>query len=205
MTVGTGTHIEAIVEYTLDDGTIAQNGFTFKAEFAADQTDAAVTSSIESWVEAAYNNLSTYLPDTMSFNLSVVNQLTWQEADQIWKKTREIGEITPTITRSATLDELPNQVSAVVTYTTERPKTRGRTFLPPFTEPAQDQGNLVSAALADVVDFVGDAISDKTISAGNILRRVVIREAVNASYDILSGIAASILGTQRRRRQGVGA
>lgn len=204
MTVQDGDFIRLLMNWTLDDGTLCQNKFDFVAQFVSPEADSIVVDDIETWVEGAYGNLSSYLLNSMTQDLCLVEELEWSEVEGEWVKVRDVGSFTPTIAFNDANEGLPNQSSAFVTYNTARPRTRGRTFLPPFGEDAQDSSFLTGAVVSALVLFAADAIDTIDIDLLEKLVRVVLRTAVHDYRGLTAAVVTNVLGSQRRRRPGVG-
>lgn len=205
MTVDNNDKLKVVWEATLDDGSIIQNVYYLIAQFLVGQAEGTILTYVEQWIEDAYNDLSAELLTSMTQNICTISEVTWNAADELWEVARLIGYFTPTITFNNATDGLPNQTSAVPVFPTGRPKTRGRKFLPPFGEDRQSDGILISASLAATADYAGEILNGITIGPGNELVSGVIREGVNEFAVFAVAVVSDILGTQRRRKPGVGA
>lgn len=188
----------------LDDGSKVMNRKTFKADFDAQQTATAVLNALETWTETLYAYVASYVPNTCELTTCNVDVIEWNATESLWEVARNIGTFLPTDTFSSVGGALPNQVAAFVIGTTVRPKTKGRIFVFPFDEPSQDGGVLISAALTALGNFAAQYILDQTIGTGNTLLSGIVRETVNQWYEFQAAKYGDILGTQRRRRKGVG-
>lgn len=205
MTVTNGDILKVVAEFTLESGTIAQNVYYLIADLIADQADLSVVNAIELWIESAYGQLSAQLYNTITQNVCSVNEIGWNAVSEQWEVTRFVGLFTPTIAFSAAVDGLPDQVAALATFTTTRPKTRGRKFMIPFGEASQDSSYLNPAALTAMADYADDILDGIFLGPLNELYSGVPRQAVGEFYEFIMGIVTNVLGTQRRRRPGVGA
>lgn len=206
MTVNNGDNLKVTMEVTLADGTIAQNVYYLHAELLAQQADLTVVNAIESWIESAYNELSADLVSTITQNLCTVQEIDWNAVKAVWEVVRLVGYFTPTITYGNAGEALPNMTSAFATFATLRPKSRGRKFLFPFGEDRQAGTYLIGAALADMADYATIILNSITLSPLNLLWSGVPRSGVNEFlWPLYVGTVTDLLGTQRRRRPGVGA
>lgn len=203
MTVSTNEVLEVIIEATLADGTIVQNRKHFLTSFAAPLSDSTVLNAIKTWVETLYAYVATYVPSTTALEQGTVVVKEWNESEGFWETARNVGTYTPLDTFADATDELPNQVAAFVVGHTLRPKTKGRMFVFPFGEDSQDHGALVAGAITALANFATQYMTDQAIGA-DLLASIVVRELVNAKYEIQSTHYDDILGTQRRRRRGQG-
>lgn len=118
--------------------------------------------------------------------------------------TELIGYFTPTISMVNASDELPNQCSAFVTLYTSRPKSRGRKFVIPFGEDTQDGTYLTAAALTDMTDFADELLDNVVFDVLEYFVPGIPREAVELFLDFTTAVVTNLLGSQRRRRPGVG-
>jgi hypothetical protein len=205
MAVSDGDFLKAVVQFTLDDGTIAQNVFWFKAAFVADQVNSAVLSAIEGYVEDIYNAVSAYLSNTFNIDLSYVHKMTFNPTLAKWVTGTLVGSILPTITHTNTDDPFPNQIAATLVANTTRPGSFGRKFLMGCVETMADGSELVSAAVTAMGNALNHYIADETVSGSDQLVVGVLREGVEQFLEFTDGQVNSIVGTQRRRKPGVGA
>lgn len=82
-------------------------------------------------------------------------------------------------------------------------RNRGRTFFPPPTENEQDGGS-ISAALITALTNFGDAAMQLLELGVPQWQMVVHSEVGGTDVPVTSFVVRSIMGTQRRRKQGVG-
>lgn len=205
MTVSNGDMLKTVMEVTLHEGTIAQNVFYFFAQLLVPQADAVVLSAIETWIETAYGELSADLMSSMTQNLCTVSEVDISGSPLAIHVVRLIGYFTPTIAFSNVTDELPNQTSAFATFNTFLAGHRGRKFLFPFGEDRQDGTYLIAASLANMADFADDCLDNINFAAGSDLLPVVLSIPENGALTFQNAVVTDVLGTQRRRRPGVGA
>jgi len=205
MTVNDGDIVKAFIEFELEDGTIAQNVFYWIANFLSSESNSAVVSAVVDYMEDIYNDVSTYLSDGFSINLSKVHTITWDSDVEKWVTTLLLGTGLPSVTHTNTDDPFPNQIAPVLVANTNRPGTRGRKFLMGMVETMADGGDLVTGAVTAMGNALSDYIADETVSGSNVLSPGVPRSDANAFKEFTDGEVNSIVGTQRRRKPGVGA
>jgi hypothetical protein len=204
MTVTNGDVLKAFCEFVLSDGTIAQNVFHFVANFTDDQSDSAVVAAIEGYIEDFYNALSTYLSNSFTINPGYVHKIGWSAVAGKWVVDAFLGGFTPTIAHSSTDDNFPNQIAPVIVGNTYRPKSRGRKFIMGFVDTSADGGDLISGALTALGNALNHYLADETVSGVNLLSPGVPRESEDWFLNFSDGVVSSIVGTQRRRKPGVG-
>lgn len=205
MAVSDGQVLKAAVEMVLADGTIAQNVFHFICNFVTDQDASDILDAIEQYVEDIYQSIQGYLDNSLTMNPMLVDKIEWNATEQIWEVVGFLGSRTPSITVTSTDDPLPNQMAGVLVANTLRPKSRGRKFFPGLVETAATHGDLIAAALTAFTTALNHYLADETVTSGNVLSPGVPREAAGTFLEFTVGVVNSILGTQRRRKPGVGA
>lgn len=205
MTVLDGEILKAVLEIALDDGTIAQNVFYFLANFLTNETDSAVLSTMESYIEDIYGAVSAHLGDGFTINPSEGAILRFDDINDKWYTYRVLGSLTPTFTHTNTDDPFPNQVAPTMTANTNRPKTKGRKFLIGFVETSALASELIAAAVTAMGNALNHYLADETVSGSNVLSPGVPRKGVDDFKEFTDGSTSSIVGTQRRRKPGVGA
>lgn len=205
MTVQNGDILKVTFEVSTADGSVLQNVYHMEARLAAPQADATVVNAIETWIEGAYSELSTELVSTLVQGLCLVDEITWNAGTSEWEVSRNVGSFTPTIGFNNAGEALPNMTTAFAVFSTTRPKSKGRKFVPPFGENNQAASYLTGAALANMADYVTRCLAAATIGPGNTLVYGIVRAAAGEFLEALIGVVTNVLGTQRRRRPGVGA
>lgn len=205
MTVQDGDVLQAVMEVVLGDGSINQMVFWYAADFVAEQTDSAVRAAMRTNVDAIMNAVETMCPNDWDVNPVKMSRMAFNAVTDQWEKIADLGVETLTLfVPSDNTDPLPNQCSAVMTAATALPKTRGRKFFPAFGEDSQVGGILTSGVLTLMANALANYLADEEISTNNVLEPGVTRTGVDAFRPFTSGVVNDIMGTQRRRKQGVG-
>jgi len=205
MAISDGQVLKAVVEMVLEDGTISQNVYHFICNFLTDQDASDILDAIEQYVEDIYGSIAAYLNDGMTFNPILVDKIDWNATEGLWEVEGYVGARTPTVTITNTDDPLPNQMAGVLVANTLRPKSRGRKFFPGLVETSALQGDLIAAALTAFTTALNHYLADETVTSSNVLSPGVPREDAGTFLEFTVGVVNSILGTQRRRKPGVGA
>jgi hypothetical protein len=196
--------LKLVAEFVLADGTIAQNIMHFLADFTDPQTDVGVLNQCENYVEDLYDALDTYIDADVSVNAGTLHVMVFDSGESKWVTDRLVGYYTPDISFQSTGDPLPNQIAPVLVANTLRPKTRGRKFLLPLADDAADGSDWVTAVITALTTSLNHLIADQSISTGNVLSPGVPRVGVDSFQEFTDGVVNSIVGTQRRRKPGVG-
>jgi hypothetical protein len=205
MTVNNGDILKVVYEVTLYDGTIAQNVYYLIADLIAPQADLSVVNGIELWIEAMYAEVEHLVVDDTIQNICSVHEVEWNAVLALWEVTRFVGYFTPTINYSNVGEALPNQVSPFATFLTSRPKSRGRKFLYAWGETTQAFGYLGGPDLTALGLYADEVLDNVVLGPLNELIAGVVRTAVNEFLQFTGAVVTNVLGTQRRRRPGVGA
>ena len=205
MGVVDGDVIKAAVEFVLYDGTIAQNVYYFIAKFATEQALTLVLNAVQQYAEDILAAVAAYIDSQVDTNPMEVSKIDWDPGTGKWITAESYGVRTPAFTPTGAGDRLPNQMAAVITANTPRPKSRGRKFLPGFVETAAIGGDLITAALTALTTALNHYIADETVADTDVLSPGVPRAGVNEFLEFTNGEVNSIMGTQRRRKPGVGA
>lgn len=101
-------------------------------------------------------------------------------------------------------DPLPTQNSANVFWPTNRPKTRCTTYIPGFTEDANNAtGQWDIDAKTDLQAFGDEFLLDLT-NGGVTIRKGAYNLALDRFTDLIVAVVPIEARTQRRRRRGVG-
>jgi len=204
MAIPDGTYIKGVAELELDDGTIVQNVYHFLCDFTSDQPGASIVSAVVDYIEDIFTAVATYLSDGFTINITPVHSVVWDAETADWVVNALIGTGLPSFTHTNTDDPFPNQIAPVLVANTERPKSKGRKFLPGFVETSADGSDLVTAAVTALTTALNNYIADETVSGDSVLSPGVLRKGVESFKAFTDGQVNSVVGTQRRRKPGVG-
>jgi len=203
MTIVNGDVLRITVNFLLPDGTQYQNIYHMIAQFVASFGNSTVTSEIETWVETVYATVITMVNSGTAEQVSSVDKVAWSGTE--WAVTENVGTFVPAFAPTGAGDICPNQISPFVVFKTERPRSVGRKFMFPVMEVDQNQGILVSSAITLLVAFAASVMTDITMAPLSTLIPGIPRTTVNSFLTFLLAVVTDIVGTQRRRRPGVGA
>lgn len=203
MSISNGDIVRTTANFTLPDGTLYQNVFHHQRTGVGIISDAAHVTAIEAWLENMYNEIITYVKSTTTEALCSVDRVAF--SIDAWEVVENIGVFTPDFNPAGGTNQLPNQVSPYVIFKTERPKSVGRKFLFPFIEEATNASILEEAAIEDIVAWADDAVNSITLQALDYLVPGIPRTGVDSWLPFTLAVVTNIVGSQRRRRPGVGA
>ncbi len=208
MAILAGAILRTSMNFQLGDGTLYQNVFQHRRVGPGlVLTDQQHLDAIEAWAEAMYAEIDDHVALDVVEQLSSVDRIEFNLADDFWEVTESIGVFTiafvPVVADTVAM---PNQVSPFITFKTDRPKSNGRKFLFPFTETGFTSALLSAPALAAVVAMADDAVNVITVDAPlDLLIPGIARVGINQFLDFTHAVVTDLAGTQRRRRRGYGA
>jgi len=200
MAIEGGEILRCLIRGVLDDGTEVLNRKTWKANLETDMTAAAALTAVELWVEEMYGEVVGDIGQNVAMAECDLFVIDWDVGEGQWLVDRVLGQFTPTVAFASTSEELPNQCAPFLIGNTQRPKSRGRLFVFPFTEETQDHGEMIALSLTHLGNMLVDYIGDITVAAGHVLASGIVREATSDFYPFISGVVNDIIGTQRSRR-----
>lgn len=203
MTVSDGDVIKAVASFVEPTAGAQQNAWHWIAQFASDQTDAAVLAAIISALGDIYDEFAAHIDADMDDPDIAVDVVEWQTDE--WVTVARVGEGVAGTNFAAAGENLPPQCAPYFVMRTSRPRSNGRKFMPVIDEGAQNGGWLTSAAATALGNTLTEALTDITISAGNDLVPGVASTVTGTFLPFLNGFISGVLGTQRRRKYGIGA
>ncbi len=203
MPLGAGDIIRTAVNFLLPSGDQYQNVFHHIFDGVGGVADSVVVADIAAYMAAQYAELNAYVLDTTVVQLSFVDQVEFV-VDK-WEVVANLGTFSMGWAPTGVAQQIPNTVSAFVTFKTARPKSVGRKFLFPPMETQQDAGIMTGPYVTAVVAWADDALNDIEVDILNTLHAGIPRTGVDDWLNFTVAVVTNLLGTQRRRRQGSGA
>lgn len=185
------------------------NVYHFICDAAGSFTDAQLETALETWADTVYDSLQTHIISDVDVYDIKADRVVWDAVKLQPKITESILWVTWTSSfpPSGAGEALPTQCAANINLRTERPKTRGRKFIPVFREDdSTSGGNLAAGALADLLlagaaMLIGFSAGTVTFAPG-VMSQYSGTEANFFRY--LTATVTPNICTQRRRRFLVG-
>lgn len=205
MSVVNGDVLRVSVNFELGDGTLYQNIYNLVRDGDDPYNDQAHLDAIETWVEDAYDELVTLVINDVSEQLCFVDRIEFNEIVDEWRVVENIGTFTPAWAPSGTGEALPFQSSPYVVFKTQRPKSVGKKFLFPVAETAQGATILTGGAVTAITAYAAQVLAAINMGGDATLNAVITRTGINTVLPLLVAVVTDVLGSQRRRRPGVGA
>ena len=202
MAVTAGDILRTGMNFVLNDGTEYQNIYHHERSGVAVMTDAAIVASMADQFELMYDQLAPLVKTNVVATLSTVDEVQFVEGQ--WQVVENIGSFTIDFTPTEGTDALPNQCSPYVIFKTARPKSVGRKFLFPMTEASQAGSFLTPGAVLAIVAYADEALTPVPLQALNTMQPGIIRTGVELFLPTFIAVVTNVIGTQRRRRPGVG-
>lgn len=188
----------SVVGASVDGRTQIVNTFHYR------QDDALIFSEpgpdlVQAWLDDVDSDYRALISNIFSFNFFRVQGIT--SPLYVYEQT--------TASRLGTLtgEALPLTCAAVITWRTGLAgrSRRGRTYVPPANESAQNGSILTTSYIALMDAFADSAKAIPLTIAHSGYTMMVYSSVLGQSNAVTSHLSRNILGTQRRRRPGVGA
>lgn len=205
MALADGDVLRVTVNFELGDGTQYQNVYHYIRDGTDPQGDPAHIVAVLASVNAMYLTLVSLVRNDVVEQLGFVDRVAYNEITDQWEVVENIGTFTPTWAPTGAGDGLPFQSSPYVVFKTERPKSVGKKFLFPIIESMQAQTILTGPAITAIVAYGVQALIVRQVGGDVTLAPVIIRTGVQTVLRLLVAVVGDVLGSQKRRRPGVGA
>jgi hypothetical protein len=176
------------------DGDYMENVFYFVPDGGG--ADEIVLLAAE-WLEAMFTPIASIIINTVDNQDNEI--FSWSGTDWVL-----VGSFRSEVGGSATTaDILPRQVAAVIIGKTATPRSQGRKFIGGLVNSVQSAGQLTDAARSTLDDFALAWTSPFTGTAHG-LNPGVFHALTHAIIPFVGRRVDQILGTQRKRKHGVG-
>jgi len=195
--------VRVSANFELGDGSLYQNIYYFMRTGVDTITNATLTTTIKARIEAMYATIAGQTKSDTVEQLSFVDKIEWSGTQ--WLVTENVGTFTPVFTPTQVGDALPYNCAPFIVFKTSRPKTVGRKFLFPFDEAWQANSILVGGALTAMAAFGALAITSLPLGGANAMTPGVVRTGTAEFFAFQVAVVNDVIGTQRKRRPGVGA
>lgn len=202
MTVSDGDILKAVVSINMPLDVTAQNVFYFKVESAIDYSNSVVMTAIKTWCEDFYDTFAGSVKSTVELEAVEVVKWVWDAIDG-WRTAQFVGIALLLDTFSSTGELMPHAVAAILSGSTLDPKVPTRKSIAGFTEPTMEASEIGPGSLAELANAATAWLTDKVLTGSDILVPGVPGKG-NNWQDLLAVTVSSIVGSQRRRKPGVG-
>lgn len=205
MAVLDGDILRISANFELGDGTQYQNIYHMVRDGTDVVSDAAHVLAIKGRLENMYDELVSQVLDDVTPQLSFVDRVEFNEITNQWEVVENIGTLTLSFTPVNVGDGLPYQASPYIIFKTQRPKSVGKKFLFPFAESEQNETILVAGAVTAMAAFGVFVLASLELGGDATLTMGIVRTGINTYLNFLVAVVNDVIGSQRRRRPGVGA
>lgn len=205
MSVLDGDILRVSVNFELGDGTQYQNIYHYVRDGTDPVSDAAHIAGLETKMNAAYAEITGQVTNDVVSRLSFVDRIEFNEITDQWEVVENVGTFTPSFTPTETGDALPFMSAPFVIFKTQRPRSVGKKFLFPFSEVQQDATILLGGAVTAVTAYAAEIISAVALGGDATLTAGIVRTGVQTFLNFLVAVVNDVIGSQKRRRPGVGA
>lgn len=193
------------MNFELPDGTQYQNVFHMIRDGEDAYSVQAHLDAIEVKMELAYADIQEQVAADTVAQLCFVDRVEFNEVVDEWRIVENVGTFTPLFEPSVYVEGLPFQCAPYTYFKTQRPRTVGKKFWFPFLETAQSETVLVAGAVTDLVAMAVELLTPIALGGDATLTLGVPRTGIGVWYNFLVAVVSDLLGTQRRRKPGVGA
>lgn len=205
MSVLDGDILRISVNFELGDGTQYQNIYHMVRDGTDAYSDAVHITAIETKIEAMYQTIVSQVLADVTEQLSFVDRVEFNEITDQWAVVENIGTFTPTFVPVNAGEGLPYQSAPYIIFKTQRPKSVGKKFLFPFAEDQQDETILTGAAVTAMTAFGVSVLNALTVGGDATLTFGITRTGIGIFLNFLVAVVNDVIGSQKRRRPGVGA
>lgn len=205
MAVLDGDVLRVTANFELGDGTQYQNVYHYIRDGTDPFADAFHVTAIKAILQAAYVELEDIIKSNITEQLSFVDRVEFNEIVDEWRVVENIGTFTIIWTPAGIVDSLPYQSSPYVVFKTQRPKSIGKKFLFPLSETEQAGTIMGAGAVTAITAYAAEILTAILLGGDATLTPVIIRTGIQTVLPLLVAVVNDVLGSQKRRRPGVGA
>lgn len=199
MTVSVDDVFRVALEWSMPELTKAFNVLGFRCS-SGSCTDGELLTALDALFVTALAYIAGNTYSTSDVEEGRVSKMEWVAG--AWEVAQVLGVITPTFTPTDGTDMLPHAVAGVITLPTAHPRRRGRIFLPAMTEAQQDKSILESGAVTAFTNFANAITAVMTPGSANVSYAVLGSDGV--ARHATTYVVNSLVGSQRRRKPGIG-
>lgn len=205
MAVIDGDILRVSVNFELGDGTQYQNIFHMIRDGTDVHSDPTHVAAISGKIQTMYATLAGQVLDDVVEKLSFVDRVEFNEITDQWEVVENIGTFTITFSPTNVDDGLPYQSAPYIIFKTQRPKSVGKKFLFPFAENQQNETILTGTAVTQMAAFGVGVLNAIVVGGDATLTMGIVRTGLNVFLNFLVAVVNDVIGSQKRRRPGVGA
>ncbi|GAH29230.1 unnamed protein product [marine sediment metagenome] len=197
--------LRVTMNFELGDGTQYQNIFHYIRDGDDPVSDAVHVTTIEIHQEAIYATIVAQVDDNTTVQLCSVDRVAFNEITDQWEVVENIGTFTPAFTPTGDGESIPYMSAPYVIFKTQRPRSVGKKFLFPFIESQQADTVLEAAAVTAMAAYGTACLAAPSLGGDATLTLGITRTGINTFLNFLVAVVNDIIGSQKRRRPGVGA
>jgi len=202
MTVTIGTVLRAVVTLDMPGGNVAQNVFYLRLGGVSPITDIEAETQVIDYVENFYAQIEDQISQDVDLRDVAINEYD-PDVGVGWETGRWVGGGTLTDAFVGGISMWPHAVAAIITGFVEDPKVRSRKSIPGFVESAEDDSILSAPAIADMVLAAVEWITSWTWLGTEYLEPGVPAQ-LGVWMPLITALVSAVVGSQRRRKPGVG-
>jgi hypothetical protein len=202
MAVAIGTILKAVSTMSLPGGNIAQNVWYWEVVGTTPVSEATILSAIATRISLAFSQVAQYIRSTVTLDTVAVHEWEWNGTDA-WETGEYIGEAALSDNFTGAANMLPHACAATVSASTSDVNRTSRKSIAGLDETTQDQSDLISAVVTAVANFATQWLADVSLGGSEFLDPG-LPGGDGVFYPLLVAAVSDILGSQRRRKPGIG-
>lgn len=205
MAVVDGDVLRVTCNFELGDGTQYQNVYHFIRDGTDPYSDAVHVAAIKAEIEATYATIVAQTKNDVTSQLCFIDRVEFNEIVDEWRVVENTGTFTPDFTPTGDGEAIPYMSAPYIIFKTQRPRSVGKKFLFPFIESQQADTILEAAAVTAMTAFGVAILSGISLGGDATLTVCIVRTGVQTVLNLLVAVINDVIGSQKRRRPGVGA
>jgi hypothetical protein len=187
---------------TLPGGNIAQNVWYWKLAGTTPVSEATALAAIATRISLCFAQVQSYIRSTVTLDTVAVHEWVWNGTDA-WETGLYIGEAALSDAFAGAANMLPHAVAGIISASTSDVNRTSRKSVAGLDESTQDQSDIISAVVTALVNFGTQWLTDITLGGSEFLDPG-LPGGDGVFYPLLVAAVGDILGSQRRRKPGIG-
>lgn len=202
MTIAIGTTLKAVSTMTLPGGNIAQNVWYWKLAGTTPVSEATVLAAIATRISLCFAQVQAYIRSTVTLDTVAVHTWVW-DGVSAWETGLYVGEAALSDSFAGAANMLPHAAAGVISASTSDVNRTSRKSIAGLDESTQDQSEFISAVVTALVNFGSQWLADIVLGGSEFLDPG-LPGGDGVFYPLLVAAVGDIVGSQRRRKPGIG-
>jgi hypothetical protein len=164
--------------------------------------DLDVSEAILAGLTNIYTPLTNDMVEESEIVAANVDKMVWDAVNLQWVVSQNYMDIPLGILGQLLDDMLPQQMAAVIVASCDKVRCRPKKFFPAFGEGTQNRGTLIALTIAHLVTAATAWLTDMPRAPYSLTWGTLASDGTFQNLN--STVVNSVMGTQRRRKIGVG-